>query len=181
MAGGVLAVGGLQEAKAGQQEEQGVLDGWITSYRGLHHVRGHQREDVSYILITISFRWSRHGLQTAAKGGGFMAWGDFTAGGGACSEPSCCGGCLCGEGSDLGIHHAGESQEVTELRKAYSNMYNFLTQMRSSGSSSSAMPDMPPPPPPPSPPPPPARSQSPPPWPDQGTSFPQPEDDPDYV
>ncbi|MED6115352.1 hypothetical protein PIB30_089650, partial [Stylosanthes scabra] len=45
-AGRVLAVGGLQEAHAGQQEEQGILDGWIASYRGLHHVRGHQRADV---------------------------------------------------------------------------------------------------------------------------------------
>ncbi|MED6194500.1 hypothetical protein PIB30_029148 [Stylosanthes scabra] len=78
-----------------------------------------------------------------------------------------------------------QSQEVSELRKAYSDMYSFLTQMRSSGSSSVAMPDLPPPPPPPPspppPPPPPARSQSPPPRPDQGTSSPQPEDDPDYV
>ncbi|MED6171252.1 hypothetical protein PIB30_039076 [Stylosanthes scabra] len=54
-----------------------------------------------------------------------------------------------------------QSQEVSELRKAYFDMYSFLTQMRSSGSSSAAMPDMPPPLPPPPPPPPPARSQSP--------------------
>ncbi|MED6164860.1 hypothetical protein PIB30_094180 [Stylosanthes scabra] len=74
-----------------------------------------------------------------------------------------------------------QSQEVSELRKAYSDMYSFLTQMRSNGSSSAAMPDMPPPPPPPPPPPSPARSQSPPPRPDQGTSSPQPEDNPDYV
>ncbi|MED6214303.1 hypothetical protein PIB30_101729, partial [Stylosanthes scabra] len=74
-----------------------------------------------------------------------------------------------------------QSQEVSELRKAYSDMYSFLTQMRSSGSSSAAMPDMPPAPPPPPPPLPPARSQSSPLWPDQGTSSPQPEDDPDYV
>ncbi|MED6163666.1 hypothetical protein PIB30_082192 [Stylosanthes scabra] len=44
-----------------------------------------------------------------------------------------------------------QSQKVSELRKAYSYMYSFLTQMRSSGSSSA------------------------------GTSSPQPEDDPDYV
>ncbi|MED6122533.1 hypothetical protein PIB30_040607 [Stylosanthes scabra] len=74
-----------------------------------------------------------------------------------------------------------QSQEESELRKAYSDMYSFLTQMRSSGSSSAVMPDMPPPPPPPPPTPPPARSQSPPPRPDQGTSSPQSEDDPDYV
>ncbi|MED6175588.1 hypothetical protein PIB30_079802 [Stylosanthes scabra] len=53
-----------------------------------------------------------------------------------------------------------QSQEVSELRKAYSEMYSFLTQMRSSGSSSTMMP----------PPPPPARSRSPPPQLDRGTS-----------
>ncbi|MED6221253.1 hypothetical protein PIB30_052659 [Stylosanthes scabra] len=44
-----------------------------------------------------------------------------------------------------------QSQEVSKLRKAYSNMYSFLMQMRSSGSSAAAMPNMPPPPPPPPP------------------------------
>ncbi|MED6153697.1 hypothetical protein PIB30_104607 [Stylosanthes scabra] len=33
-AGRVLEAGGLQEAQGGQQAEQGVLDGWITSYGG---------------------------------------------------------------------------------------------------------------------------------------------------
>ncbi|MED6149716.1 hypothetical protein PIB30_065212 [Stylosanthes scabra] len=37
VAGRVLEAGGLQEAQGGQQVEQGVLDGWITSYGGLHH------------------------------------------------------------------------------------------------------------------------------------------------
>ncbi|MED6216726.1 hypothetical protein PIB30_010473 [Stylosanthes scabra] len=60
-----------------------------------------------------------------------------------------------------------QSQEVFDLRKAYSDMYIFLTQMRSEGSDSAAMPDMPPPPPPP-PSPPPAPSQTPPPQHDQG-------------
>ncbi|MED6199584.1 hypothetical protein PIB30_077309 [Stylosanthes scabra] len=73
-----------------------------------------------------------------------------------------------------------QSQEVSELRKAYSDMYSFLTQMQNSRSSAAAMPDMPHPPPPP-PPLPPARSQSPPPQPDQGTGSPQSEDDPDYI
>ncbi|MED6181269.1 hypothetical protein PIB30_017841 [Stylosanthes scabra] len=44
-----------------------------------------------------------------------------------------------------------QSQEVSDLRKAYSDMYSFLTQMRSSGSGSDLMPHMPPPPPPPPP------------------------------
>ncbi|MED6131888.1 hypothetical protein PIB30_014105 [Stylosanthes scabra] len=61
-----------------------------------------------------------------------------------------------------------QSQEVSELRKVYSDMYSFVTQMRSSGSSATAMPDMPPPPPLP----PLARSQSPPPQHDQGTGSP---------
>ncbi|MED6212815.1 hypothetical protein PIB30_087118 [Stylosanthes scabra] len=50
-----------------------------------------------------------------------------------------------------------QSQEVFELRRAYSDMYSFLTQMRSSGSSVAVMPDMLPSPPP-LPRPPPARS-----------------------
>ncbi|MED6112765.1 hypothetical protein PIB30_064653 [Stylosanthes scabra] len=41
-----------------------------------------------------------------------------------------------------------QSQEVSNLRKAYSNMYSYLSQIRS-GSSSSGMPEMPPPTPPP--------------------------------
>ncbi|MED6222385.1 hypothetical protein PIB30_063854 [Stylosanthes scabra] len=55
-----------------------------------------------------------------------------------------------------------QSQEVSDLRRAYSDMYSFLTQIRSGASGSSSMPDMPPPPPP-LPPPPPAPSQTPPP------------------
>ncbi|MED6183307.1 hypothetical protein PIB30_036668 [Stylosanthes scabra] len=69
-----------------------------------------------------------------------------------------------------------QSQEVSDLRKAYYNMYSYLSHIRS-GSSSSGMPDMPPPPPPP----PPARFQDPPPQPDQSTGSPQPEYDPDYI
>ncbi|MED6188821.1 hypothetical protein PIB30_089548 [Stylosanthes scabra] len=68
-----------------------------------------------------------------------------------------------------------QSQEVSELRNAYTDIYSFLMQMRSSGSSAVTMPDMPPPPPPPT------RSQSPPPPPDQGTGSPQAEDNLDYV
>ncbi|MED6182376.1 hypothetical protein PIB30_027873 [Stylosanthes scabra] len=37
-----------------------------------------------------------------------------------------------------------KSQEISDLKKAYSDIYSFLTQMGSSGSSSAAMPDMPP-------------------------------------
>ncbi|MED6150495.1 hypothetical protein PIB30_072871 [Stylosanthes scabra] len=69
-----------------------------------------------------------------------------------------------------------QSQEVSDLRKAYSNVYNYLSQIRSS-SSSSGMLEMPPP----SSPPLPARSQDPPPQPEQSTGFPQPEDDSDYI
>ncbi|MED6201589.1 hypothetical protein PIB30_096528, partial [Stylosanthes scabra] len=54
-----------------------------------------------------------------------------------------------------------QSQEVSDLRRAYSDMYSFLTQMRSGASGSGSMPDMPPPSPPP-PPPPPTPSQTPP-------------------
>ncbi|MED6173236.1 hypothetical protein PIB30_057397 [Stylosanthes scabra] len=63
-------------------------------------------------------------------------------------------------------------QEVSDLRKAYSDMYSYLSHIRS-GSSSSGMPDMRPPPP--------ARSQDPPPQPDQSTGSPQPEDESDYI
>ncbi|MED6120407.1 hypothetical protein PIB30_020599 [Stylosanthes scabra] len=74
-----------------------------------------------------------------------------------------------------------QSQEVSDLRKAYANMYAYLSQIRS-GSSASGMPEMPPPPPPPpSPPPPPARSQDPPPQPEQSSGSPETRDDPDYV
>ncbi|MED6170041.1 hypothetical protein PIB30_026893 [Stylosanthes scabra] len=66
-------------------------------------------------------------------------------------------------------------QEVCDLKRAYSDMYSFLTQMRSGGSC--AMPDMPPPPPPPSP----APSQTPPPQHDQSTGSPHHDDDTDYV
>ncbi|MED6117936.1 hypothetical protein PIB30_114690, partial [Stylosanthes scabra] len=75
-----------------------------------------------------------------------------------------------------------QSQEVSDLRKAYSEMYSYLSQIRS-GTSSGGMPEMPPPPPlpPPPPPPPPAQSQDPPPQPEQSTGSPQTQDDPDYV
>ncbi|MED6163243.1 hypothetical protein PIB30_078103 [Stylosanthes scabra] len=69
-----------------------------------------------------------------------------------------------------------QSQEVSDFRKAYSDMYSYLSHIWS-GSSSSGMPDMPPPPPPP----PPAQSQDPPSQPDQSTESPQPYDDPDYI
>ncbi|MED6160078.1 hypothetical protein PIB30_048003 [Stylosanthes scabra] len=62
-----------------------------------------------------------------------------------------------------------QSQEVSDLRKAYSDMNSYLSHIRRD-SSSSGMPDMPPPPP--SPPPSPARSQDPPPQPEQSTGSP---------
>ncbi|MED6170017.1 hypothetical protein PIB30_026609 [Stylosanthes scabra] len=68
-----------------------------------------------------------------------------------------------------------QSQEVSDLRRAYSDMYIFLTQMRSY--SSGSMPDMPPPPPPP----PPAPPQTPPPQHDQSTGSPHHDDNTDYV
>ncbi|MED6216546.1 hypothetical protein PIB30_008531 [Stylosanthes scabra] len=71
-----------------------------------------------------------------------------------------------------------QSQEVSDLRKAYSDMYSYLSQIRS-GSSASGMPEMPPPPP--LPPPPPPRSQDPPPQPEQSSGSPETQDDPDYV
>ncbi|MED6108469.1 hypothetical protein PIB30_024197 [Stylosanthes scabra] len=66
-----------------------------------------------------------------------------------------------------------QSQEVSDLRKAYSDMYSYLSQIRS-GSSASGMPKMPPPPPL-------ARSQNPPPQPEQSSGSPKTRDDPDYV
>ncbi|MED6138157.1 hypothetical protein PIB30_071629 [Stylosanthes scabra] len=71
-----------------------------------------------------------------------------------------------------------QSQEVSQLKKAYSDMYNFLEQMRSGGSGSAAFTAMPSPPPPP---PPLARSPRPPPQPDRPTNPSQHDDDPDYV
>ncbi|MED6127728.1 hypothetical protein PIB30_090905 [Stylosanthes scabra] len=68
-----------------------------------------------------------------------------------------------------------QSQEVSDLRKAYADMYSLLTQMRSGGSSSTPLPDFPPPPP--SPPPP----QTDAPGTDPGTGSPDADDDPDYV
>ncbi|MED6122403.1 hypothetical protein PIB30_039418, partial [Stylosanthes scabra] len=65
-----------------------------------------------------------------------------------------------------------QSQEVSDLRKAYADVYNLLTQMRSGGSSSTTLSDLPPPPPPP------PQTD---PGTDQGTGSPQPDDDPDYV
>ncbi|MED6176757.1 hypothetical protein PIB30_091346 [Stylosanthes scabra] len=70
-----------------------------------------------------------------------------------------------------------QSQEVSDLRRAYSDMYSFLTQMRSGASGLGSMPDMPPPPPPP----PPAPSQAPPSQPDQTTGSPHHDDDTDYI
>ncbi|MED6209868.1 hypothetical protein PIB30_058846 [Stylosanthes scabra] len=70
-----------------------------------------------------------------------------------------------------------QSQEVSDLRRTYSDMYSFLTQMRSGTSGSGSMPDMPPPPPPQ----PPAPSQTPPSQPDQTTGSPHHDDDTDYV
>ncbi|MED6136295.1 hypothetical protein PIB30_054732 [Stylosanthes scabra] len=72
-----------------------------------------------------------------------------------------------------------QSQEVSQLRKAYSDMYNFLEQMRSGASGSAAFTAMPPPSP--RPPPPPTRSLTPSPQPDGATSPSQHDDDPDYV
>ncbi|MED6147718.1 hypothetical protein PIB30_046410 [Stylosanthes scabra] len=123
--------------------------------------------------------WTRtrcsHGLRAATRGGGFMAWVWF--------PPINTHTCLqiLMTTTLLVVHLTVESrvvrtlestvqtqsQEISELRKAYSDMYSFLTQMRSGGSSAAAMPDMPPPPPPPHL----ARSQSPPPRPDQGTDY----------
>ncbi|MED6118032.1 hypothetical protein PIB30_115649, partial [Stylosanthes scabra] len=65
-----------------------------------------------------------------------------------------------------------QSQEVSDLRKAYADVYNLLTQMRSGGSASATLSDLPPPPPPP------PQTD---PGTDQGTGSPQPDDDPDYV
>ncbi|MED6152047.1 hypothetical protein PIB30_088207, partial [Stylosanthes scabra] len=70
-----------------------------------------------------------------------------------------------------------QSQEVSDMRRAYSDMYSFLTQMRSGASGSGLLPDMPPPPPPP----PPAPSQTPASQPDQTTGSPHHDDDTDYV
>ncbi|MED6152991.1 hypothetical protein PIB30_097292, partial [Stylosanthes scabra] len=64
-----------------------------------------------------------------------------------------------------------QSQEVSELRKAYADMYSLLTQMRSNGSTSTPLPDFPPP----SPPPPLPQTDAP------GTGSPDADDDPDYV
>ncbi|MED6173176.1 hypothetical protein PIB30_056821 [Stylosanthes scabra] len=122
------------------------------------------RERMSFPTINEDEVWTR--ITGDHKRGRIYGLIDFTTSGGACSKGSCCGG-----------HRADVVAGVSELRKAYSDMYSFLMQMRSSESSAAAMPDMPPP----HPPPPPTRSQSPPPQPDQGTGFPQPEDDPDYV
>ncbi|MED6213075.1 hypothetical protein PIB30_089769 [Stylosanthes scabra] len=79
-----------------------------------------------------------------------------------------------------------QSQEVSDLRRAYSDMYSFLTQMRSGASGSGSMPDMPPP----TPPAPsqtlalsqtPAPSQTPSSQPDQTTGSPHHDDDTDYI
>ncbi|MED6209393.1 hypothetical protein PIB30_054243 [Stylosanthes scabra] len=64
-----------------------------------------------------------------------------------------------------------QSQEVSDLRKAYADMYSLLTQMQSGGSSFTPLPDFPPPPPPP----PPPQTDAP------GTGSPDADDDPDYA
>ncbi|MED6160679.1 hypothetical protein PIB30_053681 [Stylosanthes scabra] len=64
-----------------------------------------------------------------------------------------------------------QSQEVSDLRKPYADVYSLLTQMRSGGLSSAPLPDFPPPPPPP----PPPQTDAP------GTGSPDADDDPDYV
>ncbi|MED6209497.1 hypothetical protein PIB30_055259 [Stylosanthes scabra] len=112
--------------------------------------------------------------------------GDYIAAGGACSEGSCCGGVCAEKVRTLESTVQTQSQEVSDLRRAYSNMYSFLTQMRSGASGSGTMPDMLLPPPPPPPPPPalsqtPAPSQTLPPQPDQTTVSPHHDDDIDYV
>ncbi|MED6197512.1 hypothetical protein PIB30_057104 [Stylosanthes scabra] len=68
-----------------------------------------------------------------------------------------------------------QSQEVSEFRKAYADMYSLLTQMRSGGSTSASLPEFPPPPPPPPPP------QTDAPGTGPGTGSPDADDDPDYV
>ncbi|MED6141223.1 hypothetical protein PIB30_101127 [Stylosanthes scabra] len=64
-----------------------------------------------------------------------------------------------------------QSQEVSDLRKAYADMYSLLTQIRCGGSTSALLPDLPPPPPPP----PPPQTDAP------GTGSPDADDDSDYV
>ncbi|MED6124303.1 hypothetical protein PIB30_057723 [Stylosanthes scabra] len=66
-----------------------------------------------------------------------------------------------------------QSQEGSQLRKAYSDMYSFLELMRSGGSGSAAFTAMPPPLP--------ARSPSPPPQQDRAASPSQHDDDPNSV
>ncbi|MED6187687.1 hypothetical protein PIB30_078790 [Stylosanthes scabra] len=68
-----------------------------------------------------------------------------------------------------------QSQEVSDLRKAYADMYSLLTQMRSGGSSSAPLPDFLPPPPPPPPPQTDALGTG------LGTGSPDADDDPNYV
>ncbi|MED6113651.1 hypothetical protein PIB30_072836 [Stylosanthes scabra] len=68
-----------------------------------------------------------------------------------------------------------QSQEVSDLQKAYVDMYSLLTQMRNGGSSFAPLPDFPPPPPPPPPP------QTDAPGTGPGTGSPDADDDPDYV
>ncbi|MED6151800.1 hypothetical protein PIB30_085882, partial [Stylosanthes scabra] len=74
-----------------------------------------------------------------------------------------------------------QSQEVSQLRKAYSDMYSFLELMHSGGFGSASFTAMLPPPPSPPPPPPRARSPSPPPQQDRAASPSQHDDDLDYV
>ncbi|MED6142643.1 hypothetical protein PIB30_115825, partial [Stylosanthes scabra] len=57
--------------------------------------------------------------------------------------------------------------EVSDLRKAYADMYSLLTQMRSGGSTFAPLPDLPLPPPP--------QTDAP------GTGSPDADDDSDYV
>ncbi|MED6174479.1 hypothetical protein PIB30_069376 [Stylosanthes scabra] len=94
-----------------------------------------------------------HGLRAAARGGGFMGWvWEIAQQAEAHAQSLAAVEAVCAEKvRTLESTVQTQSQEVSELRKAYSDMYSFLTQMRSSGSSLTAMPDMPTPPPPPPP------------------------------
>ncbi|MED6208723.1 hypothetical protein PIB30_047888 [Stylosanthes scabra] len=140
--------GGLQEVEASQQEEHGVLDGWITSYRGAPpRTRPPERGWYAYMYtfsktVTASddvndafiaeLKRLQEGRQAIINAGGL--------------EPPDRQG---RENDDIASGPPNlREQEVSELRKVYSDMYSFLTQMWSNGSSAAAMPNMPPPPPP---------------------------------
>ncbi|MED6173290.1 hypothetical protein PIB30_057987 [Stylosanthes scabra] len=198
-----MAVGRFQEVEAGQQEEAGILDGWITSLRGLLHsevfARTHTRkEDREWVDKRSS------DVNAIIDSGGPVLFSDLDDDDTASGPPNlreqvtllnreisqqveahaqrvATVEAVCAEKvRTLESTVQSQSQEVSDLRRAYSDMYSFLTQMRSDASGSGSMPDMPPPPPPP-PPPLPASSQTPPPQPDQTTGSPNHDDDTDYV